>query len=157
MEYYNLINWYPFMLAMLRAAELERLSMNDLPIPELLGLALIVLAVLVALAWIFFPFMAINRMDKALMLLREISSQLDKLTDKTAGVRDELKKQSPPPPPPPPPVPARPIMATCKCNSCSGKIEFNEEGFDYRNPPTVACPHCGLDTLLYIPTTSPKV
>jgi hypothetical protein len=43
--------------------------------------------------------------------------------------------------------------ATCTCNTCSGKIEFETDGFDYRNPPSVPCPHCGLDTLLYIPSS----
>lgn len=46
-------------------------------------------------------------------------------------------------------------MASCKCNACSGEIQFNEDGFDYRNPPTATCPHCGLDTLLYIPSVEP--
>jgi hypothetical protein len=47
-------------------------------------------------------------------------------------------------------------MASCKCNVCSGEIQFNDDGFDYRIPPTVACPHCGLDTMLYIPPTAKK-
>jgi hypothetical protein len=56
--------------------------------------------------------------------------------------------------PTPPPEPATPAMASCKCNACSGEIQFNADGFDYRNPPTVSCPHCGQDTLLYIPTAA---
>jgi DNA-directed RNA polymerase subunit RPC12/RpoP/phage FluMu protein gp41 len=52
---------------------------------------------------------------------------------------------------PPLPGPARPLMVTCNCNACSGEIQFNEDGFDPHNPPTVACPHCGKSTVLYIP------
>jgi len=54
-------------------------------------------------------------------------------------------------PPTPPREPAKPAMVSCRCNVCSGEIPFNEDGFDYREPPTVTCPHCGLDTLLYVP------
>lgn len=35
----------------------------------------------------------------------------------------------------------------CPCNHCSGHIEFDCE----RAGQVVACPHCGLDTKLYIP------
>ena len=52
--------------------------------------------------------------------------------------------------PAPQPEPVTPL-ATCKRNACSGEIQFNEDGFDSHNPPTVTCPHCGMDTLLYIP------
>jgi hypothetical protein len=47
--------------------------------------------------------------------------------------------------------PAGPVMISCRCNACSGEIQFNEDGFDGQNPPTVTCPHCGADTVLYIP------
>jgi hypothetical protein len=56
----------------------------------------------------------------------------------------------------PPAGSAKPAMVTCKCSACSGHIQFNLDGFDYRNPPTVTCPHCGEDTVLYIPAESPR-
>jgi rRNA maturation protein Nop10 len=57
--------------------------------------------------------------------------------------REPAKSEYTPLPIPPPPK--------CKCNVCSQLIEFNEDGFDYRNPPTINCPHCGMETKLYIP------
>lgn len=35
----------------------------------------------------------------------------------------------------------------CSCGTCSGHIEFEAE----RAGETVQCPHCGIDTLLYVP------
>jgi hypothetical protein len=35
----------------------------------------------------------------------------------------------------------------CPCNNCSGHIEFPEGGVGQ----TIACPHCGLDTVLFRP------
>jgi DNA-directed RNA polymerase subunit RPC12/RpoP len=53
-------------------------------------------------------------------------------------------------------------LAKCPCNNCSGNIEFES---DYAGQ-TVPCPHCGLDTVLFlaripllqpvIPPSSPK-
>lgn len=45
-----------------------------------------------------------------------------------------------------------PALAKCKCNVCSQSIQFNDDGFDYRNPPSIQCPHCGMETTLYIPS-----
>jgi hypothetical protein len=37
--------------------------------------------------------------------------------------------------------------AKCPCNHCSGHIEFDSE----HTGETVQCPHCGIDTLLFLP------
>jgi hypothetical protein len=42
-------------------------------------------------------------------------------------------------------------FVTCLCISCSGRIEFERASFDLKAPALVACPHCGLETQLYIP------
>jgi hypothetical protein len=39
------------------------------------------------------------------------------------------------------------MNAKCNCNQCSGHIEFD----DTQAGATVPCPHCGMDTRLYIP------
>lgn len=38
---------------------------------------------------------------------------------------------------------------SCKCNTCSGQIEFDSSLV--QSGTTIPCPHCGIDTLLYIP------
>jgi hypothetical protein len=43
-----------------------------------------------------------------------------------------------------------PRFVTCLCNTCSGKIEFERAAFDPRNPNVITCPHCGLETQLYL-------
>ncbi len=43
-------------------------------------------------------------------------------------------------------------FVTCHCKSCSGGIEFERELFDPENPAAIECPHCGLETHLYIPS-----
>jgi hypothetical protein len=40
-----------------------------------------------------------------------------------------------------------PTIAKCKCNQCSAYIEFDAGDAGQ----TVPCPHCGMDTILYIP------
>ena len=42
-------------------------------------------------------------------------------------------------------------LVTCMCNHCSGKLEFDAANFDPANPAVIQCPHCALDTTLYIP------
>jgi DNA-directed RNA polymerase subunit RPC12/RpoP len=42
--------------------------------------------------------------------------------------------------------------AKCKCTNCSQPISFPEEG----EGTTIVCPHCGLDTILFIPPPPPK-
>ena len=37
--------------------------------------------------------------------------------------------------------------AVCSCNICSGKLEFDPAN----TGETIQCPHCGMDTVLFIP------
>ena len=53
---------------------------------------------------------------------------------------------------------------TCPCQHCSGKIEFDANQIDVTGSATntltgqtIACPHCGLDTILFVPQTPKKV
>jgi hypothetical protein len=39
------------------------------------------------------------------------------------------------------------MKTKCSCNNCSGHLEFDESAAG----STVVCPHCGMDTLLFIP------
>ena len=50
-------------------------------------------------------------------------------------------------------------LVICRCQTCSGHIQFDRAAFNSTEPPTVECPHCNLQTTLYIPetdTASPK-
>lgn len=38
-------------------------------------------------------------------------------------------------------------IAKCPCNHCNGKIEFDIE----HAGKAISCPHCGMETLLFIP------
>ena len=51
-----------------------------------------------------------------------------------------------------------PNYVTCPCQHCSGKIEFDANQIDVTGAAgnaltgqTIACPHCGLDTILFVP------
>lgn len=51
-----------------------------------------------------------------------------------------------------------PNYVTCLCQHCSGKIEFDADQLDPTGSAgsvltgqTIACPHCGLDTILFVP------
>lgn len=46
--------------------------------------------------------------------------------------------------------PNSPRYVTCPCQLCSGHIEFEPS----HAGETVACPHCKMDTMLFIPTSS---
>jgi hypothetical protein len=41
----------------------------------------------------------------------------------------------------------QPDVVTCSCNNCDGHLEFER----LRAGERVDCPHCGMETLLYIP------
>ena len=54
--------------------------------------------------------------------------------------------------------PNSPRYVTCPCQHCSGKIEFDANLLDVTGTAsnvltgqTIACPHCGLDTILFVP------
>lgn len=40
-------------------------------------------------------------------------------------------------------------LIKCPCNNCSAHVEFETE----QAGQTIACPHCGLDTILFLPRT----
>lgn len=42
--------------------------------------------------------------------------------------------------------------AKCRCLYCDGHIEFDTDS----SGATVTCPHCGMDTTLYIPGAAPR-
>jgi hypothetical protein len=44
-----------------------------------------------------------------------------------------------------------PVYAKCRCQHCDGLTEFDATGAGQ----TVPCPHCGLDTILFIPPPPP--
>jgi len=43
-----------------------------------------------------------------------------------------------------------PRYVTCPCQYCSGKIEFDANRLDTAEKTTVPCPHCGLETVIFI-------
>ena len=48
----------------------------------------------------------------------------------------------------PPNDPAR--FVTCRCQHCNGNIEFDASGFQPGQTRSAECPHCHLETLLFI-------
>jgi hypothetical protein len=40
--------------------------------------------------------------------------------------------------------------AVCTCNTCSGHLEFDPSNAG----TTIRCPHCGVDTVLFVPSAS---
>jgi holliday junction DNA helicase RuvB len=44
-----------------------------------------------------------------------------------------------------------PRYVTCPCQYCSGKIEFDANQLDAAENTTVPCPHCGLETIIFVP------
>jgi tetratricopeptide (TPR) repeat protein len=44
-----------------------------------------------------------------------------------------------------------PNYVTCLCQHCSGKIEFDANQLDPSENTTVPCPHCELETKLFVP------
>ena len=43
------------------------------------------------------------------------------------------------------------MFVKCKCNNCSEHLEFDQANVC----KTIQCPHCGMDTVLFIPGMSP--
>jgi len=48
---------------------------------------------------------------------------------------------------------SEPQEATCRCNICDAEIHFEQHQAGGRIP----CPHCGMETLLFIPQVTRKV
>jgi hypothetical protein len=44
---------------------------------------------------------------------------------------------------------------TCPCQLCSGNIEFDASDFSAGETRTVECPHCHMETILFVPRTPP--
>jgi len=44
------------------------------------------------------------------------------------------------------------MLSKCNCNNCSGHLAFDD---DYAGT-VINCPHCGVDTTLYIPANGPE-
>jgi uncharacterized protein len=44
-----------------------------------------------------------------------------------------------------------PRYVTCPCQYCSGRIEFDANQLDTTANTTVPCPHCGLETIIFVP------
>jgi hypothetical protein len=44
---------------------------------------------------------------------------------------------------------------TCPCQHCNGHIEFDAVAFARAETVTVECPHCKLETTLFLPNTNP--
>jgi len=42
-------------------------------------------------------------------------------------------------------------FVTCQCQHCDGHIEFDASGFARGETRTVECPHCKLETLIFVP------
>src|SRR6266850_1938534 len=44
-----------------------------------------------------------------------------------------------------------PQYVTCHCQHCDGGIEFDASDFEKEETRSVVCPHCRLETILFIP------
>jgi hypothetical protein len=44
---------------------------------------------------------------------------------------------------------------TCPCQHCSGKIEFDASDFGASETRTAECPHCHMETIIFVPPTAP--
>lgn len=44
-----------------------------------------------------------------------------------------------------------PRYVTCHCLHCDGGIEFDANQLDVAEDTTVPCPHCGLETKIFVP------
>src|SRR5580704_16281709 len=42
-------------------------------------------------------------------------------------------------------------IVKCRCQHCSGNIEFDASGFRPGETRNAECPHCHLDTILFVP------
>lgn len=45
-------------------------------------------------------------------------------------------------------------FVTCRCQYCDNSIEFDASAFDKGETRTASCPHCGLETVLFVPPSS---
>lgn len=47
-----------------------------------------------------------------------------------------------------------PSFVTCPCQHCNGSIEFDAGGFEKGETRTVECPHCCLETRVFVPSAT---
>jgi hypothetical protein len=47
--------------------------------------------------------------------------------------------------------PAR--FVTCPCQHCNGQIEFDASGFEKGETCNIECPHCRLETVIFVPVS----
>jgi hypothetical protein len=45
----------------------------------------------------------------------------------------------------------QPILVICRCNLCDGGIEFDAQDFQSGETRFVECPHCKMETILFVP------
>ena len=46
-----------------------------------------------------------------------------------------------------------PQFVTCPCQYCNGGIEFDASGFQKGETRAVECPHCKMETIIFVPTS----
>jgi hypothetical protein len=46
-----------------------------------------------------------------------------------------------------------PKWVTCPCNHCSGSIEFDASDFEKYEGRSAECPHCRMETVVFVPPT----
>jgi hypothetical protein len=49
-----------------------------------------------------------------------------------------------------------PRYVVCRCQYCDGGIEFDASDFELSETRNVECPHCRLETRIFVPATAPK-
>ena len=42
-------------------------------------------------------------------------------------------------------------FVVCRCQHCDGGIEFDANGFEKGETRTADCPHCNLETIIFVP------
>jgi DNA-directed RNA polymerase subunit RPC12/RpoP len=84
------------------------------------------------------------------------------VSPKSKPAVSSLSKLPPPKPTAPPPAPPR--YVTCRCQYCDKGIEFDANRLDVTGTAgnvltgqKIACPHCGLETILFIPNDQRKI
>lgn len=109
------------------------------------GVLLTIIGIFIAVVWIGFPFIVRRKLNDLLTRGETISKQLQGIETTLAKIAYSEKPDTQEPPVDPPSV------VRCRCNTCSRSIKFDSIDFDPRNPAKIACPHCGIETTLYLP------
>lgn len=48
-------------------------------------------------------------------------------------------------------MPTEPQFVVCRCQNCDGKIEFDGSDFAKGETRQAECPHCGMETVIFVP------